>query len=167
MSEDATIKQEAQAVVLLNRLLNPGDLGHWVSPEVRDLARVALGMRPVESHVDFLARRTAAMTEWFDAFCVDRAGCVFGSDAVAEWIVQLLTGQPYKAGPGFDEHAVQSSELVQQLQKELQIVRGMVADVVALQDAMKLLRGAGTYSEICQRIFDDVLGRRAATAGVA
>lgn len=40
--------EASPAVALLQRLLDPSDLGHAVSAEVRDAARQVLGLRPVE-----------------------------------------------------------------------------------------------------------------------
>ena len=47
LSELAAQIQERDA--FLERLLNPSDLGHAVTPEVRDLARALLGIKAVES----------------------------------------------------------------------------------------------------------------------
>jgi hypothetical protein len=40
---------------LLNDLLHPEELGHAVTPEVRDRARICLGMPAVESHLAYSA----------------------------------------------------------------------------------------------------------------
>lgn len=49
MVAESIAERNVKLRTFILRLLNPEDLGHAVTAEVRDAARVALGMRPAET----------------------------------------------------------------------------------------------------------------------
>ncbi|HJV75361.1 MAG TPA: hypothetical protein VJ654_14135 [Noviherbaspirillum sp.] len=49
MTGELTQEQKEKAARLVARLLDPEDLGHAVSPEVRDMARAVLGIPMAET----------------------------------------------------------------------------------------------------------------------
>lgn len=47
-------------------------------------------------------QKFAANVRWFDAFTLDRCGCVFETSQIMDWIADLFAGREYTPGPGAD-----------------------------------------------------------------
>lgn len=83
-------KTDTALRAFVERLLNPSDLGHAATPEIRDAAREALGLPAVETTALATARRRA---QWVEQ--VMEQAQVFAS----AW---SLVGGPFDAGDGLE-----------------------------------------------------------------